>query len=138
MLLVVPAGQCDCGIKNDILTTSDANRPPNTRGGNVRWIGYLGLCAAYLQGGINKLLDFQGAIVEMNHFGLSPAPLFAVLVITLELGASLMILIGCQRWRDSLLSPHFWPCVSGNYLTAWRDSVPLTHFFNIWVLSAVF
>ncbi|WEX21438.1 hypothetical protein OH692_16720 [Escherichia coli] len=36
-----------------------------------RWIGYLGLCAAYLQGGINKLLDFQGAIVEMNHFGLS-------------------------------------------------------------------
>lgn len=103
-----------------------------------RWIGYLGLCAAYLQGGINKLLDFQGAIVEMNHFGLSPAPLFAVLVITLELGASLMILIGCQRWRDSLLSPHFWPCVSGNYLTAWRDSVPLTHFFNIWVLSAVF
>jgi hypothetical protein len=28
----------------------------------------------------------------MTHFGLSPAPLFAVLVILLELGASLMIL----------------------------------------------
>lgn len=67
-----------------------------------RWIGYLGLCAAYLQGGINKLLDFQGAIGEMNHFGLSPAPLFAVLVITLELGASLMILIGCLRWLAAL------------------------------------
>ncbi|HBC9088244.1 TPA: DoxX family protein [Citrobacter koseri] len=67
-----------------------------------RWLAYLGLCAAYLQGGINKLLDFQGAIGEMNHFGLSPAPLFAALVIALELGASIMILTGCLRWLASL------------------------------------
>lgn len=44
-----------------------------------RWLPYLGLCAAYRQGGINKLLDFQGAVGEMNLFGLSPAPLFAAL-----------------------------------------------------------
>lgn len=67
-----------------------------------RWLAYLGLCAAYLQGGINKLLDFQGAIGEMNHFGLSPAPLFAALVIALELDASIMILTGCLRWLASL------------------------------------
>ncbi|PWY11863.1 DoxX family protein [Citrobacter koseri] len=67
-----------------------------------RWLAYLGLCAAYLQGGINKLLDFQGAIGEMNHFGLSPAPLFAALVIALELGASIMLLTGCLRWLASL------------------------------------
>lgn len=67
-----------------------------------RWLAYLGLCAAYLQGGINKLLDFQGAIGEMNHFGLSPAPLFAALVIALELGASIMILTDCLRWLASL------------------------------------
>lgn len=68
----------------------------------VRFIAYLGLCAAYLQGGIVKLTDFPGAIVEMSHFGLTPAPLFAVLVIALELGASLMILMGRLRWLGAL------------------------------------
>lgn len=63
----------------------------------VRLLAYLGLCAAYLQGGLVKLTDFPGAIAEMNHFGLSPAPLFAVLVIVLELAASVMILTGWFR-----------------------------------------
>lgn len=39
----------------------------------VRWIALLLLCAAYLQGGLNKAMDFDAAIAEMNHFGLSPA-----------------------------------------------------------------
>ncbi|HBT2490091.1 TPA: DoxX family protein [Klebsiella aerogenes] len=69
---------------------------------SVLWLGYLGLCAAYLQGGINKLMDFQGAIAEMNYFGFAPAPLFAVLVIVLELGASAMILFGFLRWLAAL------------------------------------
>ena len=34
----------------------------------------------------------------MNHFGIQPAPLFAVTVIALELGASIMILSGYLRW----------------------------------------
>ncbi|MBF6617260.1 MAG: DoxX family protein [Candidimonas sp.] len=68
----------------------------------VRFVAYLGLCAAYLQGGLTKLMDFPGAIAEMNHFGLSPAPMFAVLVIALELGASLMILTGRMRWLGAL------------------------------------
>ena len=64
----------------------------------IRWLAYLGLCAAYLQGGLNKLMDFQGAVGEMSHFGLSPASLLAGLVIALELGASVMILSGKLRW----------------------------------------
>lgn len=68
----------------------------------MRFIAYLGLCAAYLQGGLNKLTDFPGAIGEMTHFGLSPAPLFAVLVIVLELAASVMILTGFFRWLGAL------------------------------------
>lgn len=68
----------------------------------MRFIAYLGLCAAYLQGGLNKLTDFPGAIGEMTHFGLSPAPLFAVFVIALELAASLMILTGLFRWLGAL------------------------------------
>lgn len=64
----------------------------------VRWICLLLICAAYLQGGINKLMDFQSAIGEMQHFGLSPAGPMAALVIAGELGASLMILSGFYRW----------------------------------------
>lgn len=68
----------------------------------VRRLALLLLCAAYLQGGLVKLFDFPGAIAEMNHFGLAPAPLFAVAVIALELGASAMILSGRLRWLGAL------------------------------------
>lgn len=64
----------------------------------VRWVCLLLLCAAYLQGGLNKLMDFDSAIVEMQHFGVSPAAPMAALVIIGELGASLMILAGFYRW----------------------------------------
>ena len=67
-------------------------------GSIVRWIALLALCAAYLQGGFNKLIEFPGAIAEMQHFGLSPPALHAGIVIALELGASAMILAGIYRW----------------------------------------
>lgn len=68
----------------------------------VRWVALLGLCAAYIQGGLTKAFDFQGALAEMTHFGLSPAGFFAVLVIVLEIVASLMILAGQLRWLGAL------------------------------------
>jgi uncharacterized membrane protein YphA (DoxX/SURF4 family) len=68
----------------------------------VRWLALLALCAAYLQGSWNKLTDFGGAVGEMQHFGLSPAPLMAGLVIALELGASILILTGRGRWLGAL------------------------------------
>lgn len=68
----------------------------------IRWIALLGLCAAYLQGGFNKATDFPGAIAEMSHFGLQPASLFAVAVIVLEIGASILILTGFYRWLGAL------------------------------------
>ncbi|NGX97119.1 MAG: DoxX family protein, partial [Candidatus Afipia apatlaquensis] len=64
----------------------------------IRWIALLGLCAAYLQGGLNKAFDFPGAIAEMNHFGLSPAGPFAAATIVMELAASVLILTGFYRW----------------------------------------
>ena len=64
----------------------------------IKWVCLLLLCSAYLQGGINKLTDFNAAIGEMEHFGLSPAAPLAALVIGLELGASLLILSGFYRW----------------------------------------
>ncbi|HEY2757808.1 MAG TPA: DoxX family protein [Pseudolabrys sp.] len=68
----------------------------------VRWFALLAICAAYLQGGLNKAIDFDGALAEMNHFGLKPAALFAIATIALELGASIMILTGFYRWLGAL------------------------------------
>ncbi len=68
----------------------------------VRFVALLALCAAYIQGPLTKLFDFQGAIAEMEHFGLHPATLFAIVVIAFELTASAMILSGVLRWLGAL------------------------------------
>jgi hypothetical protein len=68
----------------------------------LRWLALLLLCAAYLQGGLNKAMDFGSAIAEMNHFGVSPAGPLAVAVIVLELGASALVLTGFHRWLGAL------------------------------------
>ena len=60
------------------------------------------LCAAYLQGGLVKTFDFSSALGEMHHFGLTPAAPLAIATIALELGASLMIVLGFYRWLGAL------------------------------------
>lgn len=86
------------GLINRISTSAAQYATPA-----IRWIALLGLCAAYLQGGLTKALDFHDAIGEMLHFGLSPAAPMAVMTIALELGASLLILTGYCRWVGALL-----------------------------------
>ena len=68
----------------------------------VHWLCLLFLCAAYLQGGLNKATDFPSAIAEMNHFGIALAGPMAVVVIVFEIGAALMILTGFYRWLGAL------------------------------------
>lgn len=68
----------------------------------VERLALLGLCAAYLQGGITKALDFNAAVAEMQHFGLSPAGPFALASLCMELGASILILTGVYRWLGAL------------------------------------
>ena len=73
--------------------------------GKAQWplfLGLLGLCAAYIQGGLNKLLDFPGAVGEAEHFGLPMPVLVAVGTIVLELRGSLLILLGVLRWLAAL------------------------------------
>lgn len=86
----------------------------------IRFIAYLGLCAAYLQGGLVKLADFPGAIGEMTYFSLSPAPLFTVAVIVLELDASAMILTGRLRWLGALGLAEFTLRATGIALRFWE------------------
>jgi uncharacterized membrane protein YphA (DoxX/SURF4 family) len=73
----------------------------------VHWVALLGLCAAYLQGGLTKAFDFNGAIAEMDHFGLAPAAPLAIAVLVMEIGASLSILSGIYRWAGALLLAAF-------------------------------
>ena len=68
----------------------------------IHWIALLALCGAYLQGGIMKAFDFPAAVAEMTHFGLEPARPFALAVIVLELGASILILTGIYRWLGAV------------------------------------
>ncbi len=87
-------------------------------------IGLLMLCAAYLQGSITKLLDFEGAVSELQHFGLYPAGPLAVTLILFEIGASVMVISGCFRWIGagalslftllaSFIALRFWELPSG-------------------------
>lgn len=68
----------------------------------IHWCLLLLLCSAYLQGGIEKALDFPAAVGEMRHFGLAPAAPLALLTIVGELGASLLVLGGVLRWAGAL------------------------------------
>ncbi|TPP03954.1 DoxX family protein [Rhizobium glycinendophyticum] len=68
----------------------------------VKTMALMALCAAYIQGPITKILDFQGAIAEMEHFGLAPPKAIAVLVILFELTASAMVVTGYFRWLAAL------------------------------------
>lgn len=86
----------------------------------ARFLAYLGLCAAYLQGGLVKLTDFPGAINEMTHFRLSPAPLFAILVIVLELGASALVITGKLRWLGALALAGFTLLATAIALRFWE------------------
>jgi XapX domain-containing protein len=68
----------------------------------IRTLALLGLCAAYLQGGLDKLFDFSGAVAEAHHFGLPLAAVTATATIVTELVASLLILSGYYRWIGAL------------------------------------
>lgn len=67
----------------------------------VHWCCLLLLCAAYLQGGLEKAFNFPAALDEMRHFGLAPAAPLALLTIAGELGASFLVLSGILRWAGA-------------------------------------
>jgi len=69
---------------------------------SVQLVASLGLCAAYIQGGLTKLLDFNAAIAEAQHFGLPFATVAAGATIVTELAGSALILTGVYRWLGAL------------------------------------
>jgi uncharacterized membrane protein YphA (DoxX/SURF4 family) len=90
----------------------------------VYWMALLGLCAAYLQGGLNKAMDFPSAIAEMDHFGLAPAAPLAVATIIMELAASALILTGFYRWIGALALAGFTLFATFVALRFWEMAMP--------------
>ena len=68
----------------------------------VHFIALLGLCAAYIQGGLTKLFDFNAAVAETQSFGLPFAAATTVATIVTELAGSAIILTGIYRWLGAL------------------------------------
>jgi uncharacterized membrane protein YphA (DoxX/SURF4 family) len=68
----------------------------------VHFIALLGLCAAYIQGGFDKLLDFSAAVAETQSFGLPFAAAATAATILTELAGSALILTGIYRWLGAL------------------------------------
>ena len=68
----------------------------------VHFIALLGLCVAYIQGGLTKLLDFNAAVAEAQNFGLPFAAAVAGATIVTELAGSALILAGVYRWLGAL------------------------------------
>jgi len=65
-------------------------------------IALLGLCAAYIQGGLTKLLAFNAAVAETQSFGLPFATTATAATIVTELAGSALILVGIHRWLGAL------------------------------------
>jgi uncharacterized membrane protein YphA (DoxX/SURF4 family) len=89
----------------------------------ARWVytaALIAMCSAYLQGPITKILDFQGAIGEMLHFGLLPAPTFAVFVIVFELSMSVLVIFGIYRWVGAIALAIFTLMASFLALRFWQ------------------
>lgn len=66
-----------------------------------RWVLPLlrvALVSAYVVGGVNKLMDFHGAILEQEHFGLRPGAIWAAIAIAVEIGGSLCVVFNRFVW----------------------------------------
>ena len=56
------------------------------------------LTLPYWTSGIAKLTDLPGALGEARHFGLEPAMLTVAATILVQIGGSLLIILGRQAW----------------------------------------
>lgn len=56
------------------------------------------LTLPYWTSGVAKLFDLGGALGEARHFGLEPAALVVLLTIAVQIGGSLLVILGRQAW----------------------------------------
>jgi uncharacterized membrane protein YphA (DoxX/SURF4 family) len=61
-------------------------------------VSRVALASAFIIGGIQKLVNFGGAIAEQAHFDLRPAWLWAAAAVVVELGGSALVILGRWVW----------------------------------------
>lgn len=64
----------------------------------TEWLARIILCFPFWGSGFDKLLNFQGGMAEMAHFGLNPPALFNILVIVTQLGGSALVILNRWTW----------------------------------------
>lgn len=62
------------------------------------FLARVALTSAFLIGGVTKALNYSAAVAEQSHFGLHPAPLWAVLAIIVELVGPVLVISGYFVW----------------------------------------
>lgn len=95
----------------------------------------IALTCAFWWGGLGKLLDFQGAVGEAQHFGLAPAAVVAALTIAVELGASALLIVGRWTWLAAGVLGVFTVLATLIAHSFWTFSDPAERFreFNIFL-----
>src|SRR5690606_11843563 len=110
--------------EGDIMATSRINtfgNPVEVLTGST-WFGYIArivLTFAFWGSGLAKLIDFQGGVAEMAHFGLEPAIAFNIATIITQIGGSALIILNRWTWLGAgalavftlltiPISHHFW------------------------------
>ena len=86
------------------------------------------LTLPYWTSGIAKLLDLSGALGEARHFGLEPAMLTVAATILVQIGGSLLIILGRQAWLGAGALGVFTAIATLIAHPFWQVADPMTRF----------
>ncbi|WP_283419595.1 DoxX family protein [Sphingopyxis sp. Geo48] len=86
------------------------------------------LTLPYWTSGIAKLTDLPGALGEARHFGLEPAMLTVAATILVQIGGSLLIILGRQAWLGAGALGVFTAIATLIAHPFWQVADPMTRF----------
>lgn len=86
------------------------------------------LTLPYWTSGIAKLTDLPGALGEARHFGLEPAMLTVAATIFVQIGGSLLIIVGRQAWLGAGALGVFTAIATLIAHPFWQVADPMTRF----------
>lgn len=86
------------------------------------------LTLPYWTSGIAKLTDLPGALGEARHFGLEPAILTVAATILVQIGGSLLIILGRQAWLGAGALGVFTAIATLIAHPFWQVSEPMARF----------
>ena len=86
------------------------------------------LTLPYWTSGIAKLTDLPGALGEARHFGLEPAMLTVAATILVQIGGSLLIIVGRQAWLGAGALGVFTAIATLIAHPFWQGADPLARF----------